>query len=202
MLANSDIAAVVADPNVDLGGTFLTPSTFWNRFVSRAFRRSPLLPPVESFLEQVGIFTFPNVVGATHGVILDVLKKLKREGNDLEILGDGSQQKPYLHVFEVIDARLLIIDGGSDRLNCFNIGPADEGVAVLSLVRMVVERAAPSARLRFAARNRGWVGDVPNFRYSIDKLKQLGRAPAQNSAKAIRRAVEEICREDCITSLR
>jgi len=53
---------------------------------------------------QAWIYRFANVVGAraTHGVIFDFINKLRRNTKELEILGDGSQEKPYLHVDDCV----------------------------------------------------------------------------------------------------
>ena len=54
-------------------------------------------------------FRFGNVVGPhqTHGVGFDFLRRLLHDPSQLEILGDGSQSKSYVHVSDVIDAVLL-----------------------------------------------------------------------------------------------
>ena len=56
------------------------------------------------------IFRFPNVIGPglTHGVIYDFSKKLMNNPNELEILGDGTQTKPYLYVLDLIDCIMLM----------------------------------------------------------------------------------------------
>ena len=66
---------------------------------------------IESHLKQAFIFRFPNVIGvpATHGVILDFVRKLKKTPNKLEVLGDGTQMKSYLHVEDLIDANINFI---------------------------------------------------------------------------------------------
>jgi UDP-glucose 4-epimerase len=158
---------------------------------------------VESFLERAWIFRFPNVIGsrATHGIIFDLLKKLKANPPDLEVLGDGTQQKPYLHVSDLLDAMLIVHERGSDALNYFNIGPADEGTTVLNIAQAVLREASPLTPLRFTGGNRGWIGDVPKFRYSIEKIKRLGWQPKLTSTQAIDRAVVEICRQLCVESL-
>jgi len=152
---------------------------------------------VESFLERAWIFRFPNVVGsrATHGIIFDLLTKLSHNPPDLEVLGDGSQQKPYLHVSELLEAMLLICDKADEPRNLFNIGPPDEGATVKEIAMAVSRRAAPGLPVRFTGGSRGWVGDVPRFYYSIEKLAQLGWRPKLTSAEAIQKAVEEICLE-------
>jgi len=151
----------------------------------------------ESFLPRASIFRFPNVVGprATHGVIYDLLNKLKRRSDELEVLGDGSQQKPYLHVAELLDAMTFIQDHASEKLALYNIGPEDEGTSVRQIAEEVILASGLPAKIRYTGGNRGWVGDVPKFSYSIDKLKTLGWRPQSSSAQAIRRAVHEIAEE-------
>ncbi len=235
MAANSDIAAGIADPNVDIKDTLQT--TFNALILMReqkiprlAFASSsavygvhketltentgPLFPisnygamklasealisaAVESFLERAWIFRFPNVIGprATHGIIFDLFKKLRKDRRELEVLGDGTQQKPYLHVSELLDAMSLICKRASDRLNWYNIGPPDEGATVRDIAEAVLRQAAPSTPIHWTGGNRGWVGDVPKFRYSIEKIRELGWSPKLSSGQAVERAVGEIYRE-------
>lgn len=153
---------------------------------------------VESFLEAAFIFRFPNVIGipATHGVILDFIKKLKHSTKSLEVLGDGTQQKSYLHVEELIDAMQYIRNNANERCNYFNIGPCDMGVTVKSIAEKVREVAAPTASIIYGAGNKGWVGDVPKFNYSVWKLKNLGWIPKLSSEQAISKAVLEIYKQE------
>jgi UDP-glucose 4-epimerase len=232
LVANSDIGAGVADPNVDLKDTFLSTFNVLAAMRDAGIKKlafastsavygvhdqaleeniGPLFPisnygamklasealisaAVESYLERAWIFRFPNVIGprATHGIIFDLLTKLARRPADLEVLGDGTQQKPYLHVSELVEAMLWIYEHASDALNWFNIGPPDEGATVKEIAEAVQRRAAPSTPIRFTGGNRGWVGDVPKFRYSIEKLKRLGWSPQLTSGQAVERAVGEI----------
>ncbi len=152
---------------------------------------------VERFLERAWIFRFPNVIGprATHGILFDLLRKLEKQPKDLEVLGDGTQQKPYLHVAELVDAMLFIAERAKEPINVFNIGPTDEGVTVREIAEEVIRQAAPQVPIRFTGGKKGWIGDVPKFRYSIEKLRQLGWAPEKTSREAVRRAVAEIHRE-------
>ncbi len=149
---------------------------------------------VESFVEQAWIFRFPNVIGprATHGIIYDLLHKIARKPDALEVLGNGLQQKPYLHVSELIDAMLFIHEHASAPLNYFNIGPADEGVQVRFIAETVIRQTAPDLPIRYTGGAKGWVGDVPKFQYSTEKLARLGWMPAMNSAQTVERAVAEI----------
>jgi UDP-glucose 4-epimerase len=152
---------------------------------------------VESHLAQTWIYRFPNVIGAfaTHGVIYDFSRKLRRNPSELEVLGDGRQQKAYLLVDELVDAMLFIRAKADDRINCFNIGPKDEGVTVRFIAEETVRVAAPMAHIRYVGGAKGWVGDVPKFAYSTRKLSELGWTPRLSSADAIRAAVPVIWNE-------
>lgn len=156
---------------------------------------------VESHLDAAWIFRFPNVVGvpATHGVILDLVRKLKSTPEQLDVLGDGTQQKSYLHVEELVDAMLFIRGRANERLSCFNIGADDVGVSVRDIAERVVAEVSPGARICFGAGDRGWVGDVPKFRYSIAKLERLGWRPKLNSEQAVSRAIRQVAEQEKAT---
>lgn len=152
---------------------------------------------LETWLENAWVYRFPNVVGprATHGIILDFMRKLRVSSIELEVLGDGRQEKPYLHVSELIDAMLLAWDKAHDRFNCFNIGPAEGVSTVAYIAKAVVGKVAPAARIRYTGGSQGWPGDVPRFRYSIERIKRLGWMPRLSSDRAVDRAVEELAAE-------
>jgi len=153
---------------------------------------------VESHLGQAWIFRFPNVVGdrATHGVINDLFLKLQRDPVELEVLGDGKQQKPYLHVSDLIEAMMFIVErGGGDPRQLYNIGPEDDGFSVAGIAQGVIAASKTGARIRYTGGDRGWVGDVPKFSYSVDKLKRLGWRPSMSSADAVARATGEVAIE-------
>jgi UDP-glucose 4-epimerase len=152
---------------------------------------------LESYLKQVWIFRFPNVVGSrsTHGAIFDFVHKLRKNPAELEVLGDGTQEKPYFHVADLVEAMLFITDHARDRLNYFNIGTADSITTVRYLAEAVVREMSPGARIKYGTGNKGWVGDVPKFQYSIEKLKKLGWSPRLTSNQAVDRAVAEVVAE-------
>ncbi len=149
----------------------------------------------ESFLERVNIFRFPNVVGvpATHGVIYDFIGRLRAQPKRLEVLGNGAQQKSYLHVGDLISAMLVIRNrNNGPKVEIVNIGAADSGVTVRWIAEQVVARVSPSAHILYGEGSKGWVGDVPKFSYSTDKLQSYGWRPRLSSAQAIGLAVKEI----------
>jgi UDP-glucose 4-epimerase len=152
----------------------------------------------EAQLDQALIYRFPNVVGApaTHGVILDFIRRLKDEPQVLRVLGDGTQCKPYMHVSELIDAMLTARAKAGRGVQVFNIGPIDAGVTVRWIAERVVERVSPGARIEFGQGSKGWVGDVSRFRYSTSRIQALGWRPAFGSRDALTRAIDEIAAQE------
>src|SRR2546428_397865 len=142
---------------------------------------------LERFLGRAWIFRFPNVVGgrATHGAIYDFLRKLERNRAELEVLGDGKQEKPYLHVSELIDAMIHLFQHTKERLNYYNIAPADTATTVRHIAEAVVRAAAPGAKIHYTGGAKGWVGDVASFSYSIEKLKATGWTPRLTSNESL-----------------
>ncbi|MDB6019010.1 MAG: dTDP-glucose 4,6-dehydratase [Pedosphaera sp.] len=148
---------------------------------------------LERFLKRAWICRFPNVIGsrATHGVIFDFLKKLRANPAELEVLGDGTQEKPYLHVSELIDAMIFLWQRGQGKPSCYNIAPETGATTVRYIAEAVVQAAAPRANIRYTGGSRGWVGDVAKFRYSTTKLKSLGWSPKMTSNEAVELAISE-----------
>ncbi len=153
----------------------------------------------ESFLSHVNLFRFPNVVGvpATHGVILDFINKLKIDGSRLDVLGDGTQQKIYLHVSDLVEA-MMHIRGASNLPKVFpvNIGPLDDGVTVSFIAESVVHRVGSNAIAYFGNGNKGWLGDVSKFKYCVNRLIEVGWSPRITSSAAVLRAIDEIATQE------
>ena len=63
------------------------------------------------------------------------------------------------------------------------------------IAEKVIARMSPGAAIRYTGGSKGWVGDVPKFKYSIAKLKRLGWTPRLSSDAAVDLAVEEVVAE-------
>lgn len=139
------------------------------------------------------IYRFANVVGkrCTHGVIYDFIMKLKKNPYELEILGDGEQNKSYIYVSDCLDAMFFGVEKTDDDVNIFNIGSEDQ-VKVKRIAEIVCEEMNLSPKFRFTGGKRGWIGDVPVMLLSIDKLKKLGWRPKFSSEEAVRRAAKDL----------
>ena len=143
---------------------------------------------------QAWIYRFVNVVGgrATHGVIYDFINKLRQNPQELEILGDGNQEKPYLLVDECVDGILFGFYNVSNDLNIFHLGGTTT-TDVMTIARIVVDEMELSGvRLRTTGGERGWPGDVPQCWFSVDRMGALGWRARISSDDAVRAAVRRI----------
>lgn len=145
------------------------------------------------------VFRFPNVVGPnlTHGAIYDFVERLHRDRDVLEVLGDGTQTKPYLDVDDLLDALALALARAPAPVATYNI--AGEGATSVREIAELVreELALPDARIEYGAGDRGWPGDVPRFEYDTRRIRALGWTPRHTSREAVRAAIRgkvERCR--------
>ena len=147
----------------------------------------------ETHFDHLWIFRFPNVVGPrlTHGAIFDFVARLAAGETKLKVLGDGTQEKPYLHVAELIDAMYYIVQNARGRRNLFNIGPGGTNTSVRFIAEKVIERFGASVPIAYTRGDRGWVGDVPRFKYDTSRLARLGWLPTMTSDEAVIKSIDE-----------
>lgn len=153
-----------------------------------------------TFDMQAWIFRFANIVGprSTHGITVDFIKKLWKNANLLEILGDGKQEKSYLHVSECVEAILFLIENSEEKVNIFNIGSEDT-ISATEIGKAVIEEMGLSnVELTYTGGNRGWKGDVPKMRLGIEKMKSLGWKPVYTSERSIRETARALLGEKLV----
>lgn len=141
------------------------------------------------------IFRFGNICGPfpTHGVMHDFVLKLKRDPTQLQVLGDGTQSKPYVHVEDCLDGMQFGHDHAGDRVNCFNLA-VRTATSVNDIARWTVEAIGlePSkVAIHRGTEPRGWPGDVPQVRLDTRRMEALGWQPKLSSDEAARRAIRE-----------
>lgn len=167
---------------------------------------------VSAFVHNCGfravVFRFANIVGprSTHGAIHDFIGRLLKDSTVLKVLGNGTQQKSYLHVTDCIDGMRFAWEkctakhGDGEFFECFNL--ASHGVSnVRFLAQTTVEEFAKARELKvapsveFGEGNRGWVGDVPFTWLDGSRLEGLGWKARLESDQAVREAVKQIIRD-------
>lgn len=143
---------------------------------------------------NVVMFRFPNVIGPhlTHGVIFDFKKKLERNPKELEILGDGTQQKPYVYVLDLIDAIMMLTKDIKKGVEIYNAGD-ETSTSVLTIANIVCEELGyKDVEYKFTGGNIGWKGDVPKFNFNLEKIHKAGWKASHTSDEAVRDTVRSI----------
>lgn len=148
------------------------------------------------------MFRFANVVGDRmgHGVIYDFIQKLKKNSRELEILGDGKQEKPFFLVEDCIEGMIRAFQHSNfenpDRqYDIYNLG-CDSFTPVTKIAQIVVkEMGLKDVKFKYTGGKRGWRGDVPIVHFSIEKMKKLGWQPKYTSDEAVRIATRRILKQ-------
>lgn len=145
---------------------------------------------------QTVIFRFPNVIGPnlTHGVIYDFVKKLQKNPSELEILGDGTQTKPYLYVLDLVEAIIkFTLDVPAKKgIEVYNAG-VDTATSVTTIADIVCEELGyENVEYKYTGGNVGWKGDVPKFQYDLTKIHSAGWSAKHTSDESVRESVRFI----------
>ena len=146
---------------------------------------------------QAWVYRFANIVGPrlqAGAVIPDFILKLREDPDRLEILGDGRQEKSYMHIGECLDAMVHVVETADEDLNVYNLGTRTT-TSVVRIADVVSEEMGLDPTYEFTGGDRGWTGDVPRMRLSIEKLAALGYEPRQSSDDAVRQATRELLDE-------
>ena len=125
---------------------------------------------------KVTVLRFVSVLGPryTHGHVYDFIQKLSADSSRLNVLGDGTQTKSYMHVSDCVNA---ITDlRGPSNFEVFNIGRA-ETITIRRSIELISECLKISPELLFGNSPRGWIGDNPIILLDITKAKSLGWNP-------------------------
>ncbi|QAU13121.1 NAD-dependent epimerase/dehydratase family protein [Halorubrum sp. BOL3-1] len=145
---------------------------------------------------QSWVFRFANIVGPRQrgNVIPEFIEKLDADPTELEVLGDGRQEKSYMHVSECVDAIQHVVETADDDLNTHNLGTRTT-TSVTRIADIVSEELGVDPEYSYTGGDRGWTGDVPKMRLSIEKLADLGWEPSTESDEAVRRSARELIDE-------
>ncbi|MBE6904682.1 MAG: NAD-dependent epimerase/dehydratase family protein [Ruminococcaceae bacterium] len=143
---------------------------------------------------SVLVFRFPNVIGPrlTHGVIFDFVKRLKDNPKELRILGDGTQSKPYMHVFDLVDGIIRFKNDLPKGITLFNIG-VETQTTVTRIADIICEKMGlEQVEYQYTGGRGGWRGDVPVFAYNLDKIHAAGWHAKWTSDETVIKTVEEV----------
>ena len=148
----------------------------------------------ESYGMDATILRYANIYGpgSRCGVMHDFVRKLQKNPEELEILGDGMQSKSYLYIDDAVEATMLAAREKGWRI--FNIG-SETQTTVTEIARLVTgSMGLGAARFRFTGGTAGWAGDIPRFLLDVSKIKSLGWREKTGLAEGVRSYVDWVTR--------
>jgi UDP-glucose 4-epimerase len=126
------------------------------------------------------VFRFVSILGPryTHGHVFDFVRQLMAHPEKLDVLGDGNQNKSYLHSADLMDGLWCAIQSVEKGIltapyTVLNIGH-DSSLTVKESIAAITKRMGVTPTLAFAGGVRGWIGDSPRIQLATEKLKGLG----------------------------
>ncbi|OSO90294.1 UDP-glucose 4-epimerase [Halorubrum ezzemoulense DSM 17463] len=145
---------------------------------------------------QSWVFRFANIVGPYQrgNVVPDFIEKLTDDPTELEILGDGRQEKSYMYVSECVSAMQYVVEHADEPLNIYNLGTKTT-TSVTDIADIVSDELGVNPEYTYTGGDRGWTGDVPKMRLTIDKLAALGWEPTRSSDEAVRQGTRDLIAE-------
>jgi UDP-glucose 4-epimerase len=147
----------------------------------------------EGFDFQAYIFRFVSILGErySHGHVFDFYKQLKKDPNNLKVLGDGKQKKSYLDVQDCMDAVLYALKHTDEKVNIFNLG-TNEYCQVNDSIRWICQELGFSPKRYYTGDKRGWIGDNPFIFLDCTKMRALGWQPKLSIKEGIIKTIRFI----------
>jgi len=143
----------------------------------RVFNRTYDLPVV--------IARLFNVYGPRQRKYLmhDILLKLRKNPNKLEILGSGNQQRDFIYVSDAVEGLILLATEEKSCGDTFNLG-----TGIPTSVRRVVTSMAKIAGVKPEIEYTGhsWKGDIEILVADIAKMRKIGFRPRTCLLKGIK----------------
>jgi len=141
-----------------------------------------------------------NVIGlrGRHGLIWDLVHKLKINQDELELLGDGKQTKSFIHISDAIDGIFNSLNNLQDKVEVFNLG-SEDSVEIMDVAKIVCKNMGLNEiKINLTGGvddGRGWKGDIKIAHLDITKLKNSGWIPKLSSINAADITSHEIIKE-------
>ena len=145
-----------------------TTKARWNYSTSKAFGEALAVGYHREFgIPNVVVRLFntvgPRQIGA-NGMVLPTFVRQALAGENLTVYGEGTQTRCFGHVYDIVDALLLLLDSDAASGRVFNIGNPVE-ISIIDLAKRVISRVGSRSTIRL----------VPYANAYEDGFEELGR---------------------------
>lgn len=120
-------------------------------------------------------------------VLYDLIKKLKKNSDRLEVLGTGEQVRDYSYVSDTVNAFYLAFTNPNSRGKVYNVS-GGMPVSIKELVAKICTVLNIDPEIEYTGQS--WKGDVSNMTASIDFIKKdLGFEPKIDLSQGLKYSI-------------
>lgn len=132
---------------------------------------------------------------STHGLLHDIIRKLKSDSKELELLGKGpGSWKPYTHISDTVSAFVMAQRWPNGTYNISNgLGTLS---SVLDVAEQVMKETGIKKNIKWLGEAANWKGDNRVVNVNSNKARKAGWQPQYDCSQAISLAVQEIMKEE------
>jgi UDP-glucose 4-epimerase len=143
------------------------------------------------------VFRFVGIIGGRmdHGVVHDFVRKLQKDPKQLEILGDGTQNRSFVLVDDCVNAMLFSLAEATKNYNLVHIGNVDQ-ISIAETAEVILEvMKLKNVALRPTGGKVGWKGDVTSNFIATETMTAWGWKPPHTSREAVFEAAGRLAME-------
>jgi UDP-glucose 4-epimerase len=160
-----------------------------DEFLSLAYYRKFELPVVIGrFFNVVG----PRQVGH-YGMVIPRFVDQALRGEPLVVYDDGSQERCFGHVKEVVDCVVKLVQTPAAAGQVFNIG-SDQPVSVRTLAQEVIRRVNPALTIRHIPYHEAYGADFEDVQRRVPDLSRLQATIGQKPRLSLGEILDDIIR--------
>lgn len=125
-------------------------------------------------------------IGMRRFAIHDLIRKIERNPQELEVLGDGTQVRDYLYIDDAVEGLMTVAERGRAGED-YNVA-SGRPVRLLDLARAIaVHMGVPG--IRIVPTGKTFAGDTPRWFGDVSKMQALGFAPGVPLDEGLRRTI-------------
>jgi UDP-glucose 4-epimerase len=148
-----------------------------------------------------------NTVGPrqspAYGMVLPKLVRQAVRGEPLTVFGDGAQTRCFVHVVDVVDALLRLLETDAAVGETFNVG-SDEEVSIRRLAEMIIVRCGSPSPVRLVAYDEAYGTGFEDMRRRVPETTKLramtGWVPGRSLDDVLSDTIAEARRELALTA--
>jgi UDP-glucose 4-epimerase len=124
--------------------------------------------------------------GMRRFAIHDIIRKIQQNGDELTILGDGTQVRDYLFIDDAVRGLTMLATEGAAGEE-YNLA-SGEPVRLLDLAKTIAELMG-HPDIHILTSGRSFPGDTPRWYADISKVRQLGFEPSVDLRTGLQRTI-------------